>query len=185
MTTTINPVGHKYTREELLAGALELAASEGLSSLTFGRVAKHLGVSDRIVVYYFESKDVLITEIVMAMGLQLQETLAAAFETPSADHLEMVRAAWPVLSTGGSDAVFALFFEANGLAVAGREPYAGLVPMLVEAWIDWAATFIAGGDDHRRAEAETAVALVDGLLLLRLVAGADAADRAASRLGVT
>jgi hypothetical protein len=36
----------------------------------------------------------------------------------------------------------------------------------------------------QRAEAEAAVALIDGLLLLRLLAGPDAAASAARRLGV-
>lgn len=40
------------------------------------------------------------------------------------------------------DRIFALFFEANGLAVAGREPYRTLIPSLVDIWIDWAAQFI-------------------------------------------
>ncbi len=178
-------MGHKYTKDELLAGALELAFDDGLSQLTFGRVAKHLGVSDRVVVYYFESKDVLVSEVVLAMGVHLQAMLGAAFETPAADHVELVRHAWPVLSSGEPDATFALFFEANGLAVAGREPYATLVPQLVEIWIEWAAGFVEGDDEYRRTEAETAVALVDGLLLLRLLVGADAATRAAARLGIS
>ncbi|MEL6891159.1 MAG: TetR/AcrR family transcriptional regulator [Actinomycetota bacterium] len=177
-------MGHKYTKDELLVGALAVASTDGLSQVTFGRVARHLGVSDRVVVYYFESKDVLITEVVLAMGAELQQSLASAFDTPAADHVELTRAAWPLLSSGRSDDVFALFFEANGLAVAGREPYATLVPQLVAAWIEWAAGFVEGDDDHRRAEAETAVAVIDGLLLLRLLVGPDAADRAARRFGI-
>ena len=41
--------------------------------------------------YYFPTKDALITEVVMSMGLQLQETLGEAFSTPAADHLELAR----------------------------------------------------------------------------------------------
>lgn len=177
-------MGHKYSRDDLLAGALELAVAEGLSGLTFGRVANHVGASDRVVVYYFETKDVLISEVVTAMAQRLQDTLATAFERPAADHLGLVRSAWPLLTTDEADTVFALFFEANGLAAAGREPYASLVPGLVQAWLDWVTSVIEGDPEHRRAEAEAAVALVDGLVLLRLVAGGEAADRAARRLGV-
>jgi len=84
-----------------------------------------------------------------------------------------------------ADPVFALFFEANGLAAAGRQPYRALVPQLVEAWISWAAAFFHGTALQRRTEAETAIALLDGLLLVRQLAGPEAADRAASRVGVT
>jgi len=80
--------------------------------------------------------------------------------------------------------VFALFFEANGLAAAGVEPYASFVPELVRSWIEWAAGFVSGTPARRRTEAEAAVALLDGLLLMRLLAGAEAGNRAAKRLGV-
>ena len=95
-----------------------------------------------------------------------------------------MRSAWPVLATKDADPFFALFFEANGLAAAGREPYRTLVPALVQAWIDWAATFVEGTAKQRRSEAEAAIALLDGTLLLRQLAGPAAADRAARKLGI-
>ena len=177
-------MGHRHTKEEILEGALAAALEEGLSQLTFGRLAKRLGINDRTVVYYFPTKDDLITEVVVAMGLRLQHTLADAFSKPAADHRELARAAWPALSRPAVDPIFALFFEANGLAAAGRAPYDTLVPQLIDAWIAWTMTFLKGSAKHRRAEAEAALALTDGLLLLRQLAGPAAANRAAARIGI-
>lgn len=177
-------MGHKYTKDEILRGAHATAMADGLSQLTFGRVAKRLGISDRIVVYYFPSKDDLAREVLLAVGHQLQQTLAPAFAVPATDHLALVRVAWPLLARPETDPVFALFFEANGLAVSGREPYRSLVPQLVQGWVTWAASLIQGTAAERRIEAETAIAMIDGLLLLRLLGGARAAGRAARRLGV-
>lgn len=177
-------MGPKYTKEQILDGALAAAIDEGLSQLTFGRLARRLGINDRIVVYYFPTKDDLVTEVITSVGLQLQATLAQAFAKPAADHLDLARKAWPILARSNVDPVFALFFEATGLAIAGREPYRSLLPQLVEAWIEWAAALIEGPPATRRAEAEAAVSLVDGLLLLRQIAGPDQANRAARRLGV-
>lgn len=176
-------MGHKHSKAEILEGALVAAFEDGLSQLTFGRVAKRLGISDRIVVYYFPSKDDLIGEVLQAMGTRLQATLAPAFTSPAADHLDLLRTAWPVLARADADPVFALFFEAGGLAATGREPFRTLVPALVEAWIEWAAALIRGPKPRRRAEAEAAIAVLDGLLLLRQLAGPVAADRAARRIG--
>jgi AcrR family transcriptional regulator len=177
-------VGHKYTKGQILDGALAAAFDDGLSQLTFGRLAKRLGISDRVIVYYFPSKDDLISEILVAMGLQLQATLAEAFTTPAPDHLELMRTAWPVVAAPEADRVFALFFEANGLATAGREPYRTVVPKLVAAWIEWAGTFVIGTPRHRLVEAQTAIAMIDGLLLLKQLQGSEAADQVAERLGI-
>ncbi len=177
-------MGHRHDKTEILAGALEVALSASLSELTFARVGERLGISDRTVVYYFPTKDDLIREVLMAMGIELQTALAAAFKSPADDHVELVRAAWGVLAQPDVDPLFALFFEANGLAVAGREPYKTVVPLLVETWITWSAQFLKGTTAQRRAHAEAAIAMVDGLLLLRQLAGPAAANRAARRFGV-
>ena len=177
-------MGYRHDKDEVLRGAVASAFADGLSQLTYGRVAKQLGISDRTVVYYFPTKDDLVGAVLVAMAVELQETLAPAFATPATDHQELLRAAWPVLAHPGADRVFALFFEANGLAAAGREPYLTLVTQLVETWITWTAGFLEGTPAQRRAEAETAIAVLDGLLLLRQLAGPDAADRAARRLGL-
>lgn len=177
-------MGHKHTREEILSGAVATAFDLGLSQITYGRVAKRLGISDRVVVYYFPSKDDLISNVLVCLGSQLQQNLAAAFVAPQTDHLALLRAAWPLLARPDVDPVFALFFEATGLAAAGREPFHSLVPQLVEAWIVWAAEVLDGTPRKRRTEAETAIAVLDGLLLLRQLAGPAAANRAARRLGI-
>jgi AcrR family transcriptional regulator len=174
----------RHSRDEILDGALRTALEGGLSQLTYGRVAKRLGINDRVVVYYFASKEELVGEVLVTVGLQLQATLAPAFERPAADHLELARRTWPVVATAEADPVFALFFEANGLAAAGRAPFDEVVPQLVAAWLDWAEQLIDGAPRRRRAEAEAAIALIDGLLLLRQLAGPEAAQRAAKRLGV-
>jgi len=90
-----------------------------------------------------------------------------------------------VLARDETDRIFALFFEANGLAATGRTPFDTIVPQLVEAWIAWLTLFLTGSERERRAEAEAAIAVIDGLILLRLLAGPVAAKRAAARLGVS
>lgn len=171
-------MGYRHTKEEILEGALAAASEDGLSRLTFGRLARRLGVSDRIIVYYFPSKDDLVGEVLLHLDGSLESALAPALSSPVADHVELVRAVWPVLARPEVDPVFALFFEAAGLAAAGIEPYCALVPGLVAHWVEWAAGFIVGSAAHRRTEAAAAIATLDGLLLVRRLAGAEVARRA-------
>ncbi|MFN0091960.1 MAG: TetR/AcrR family transcriptional regulator [Acidimicrobiales bacterium] len=175
-------MGHKHDRDAILSGALKAAMDDGLSQLTFGRLAKRLAISDRIIVYYFPSKDDLVGEVLTALGAQLQHTLGPAFSVAADDYLGLVRTAWPMLAQPEADPIFAMYFEALGLAAAKRQPYHALVPTLVETWIEWAAALIGGPPERGRTQAEAAIAVIDGLLLLRQTAGPAAADRAAGLL---
>jgi AcrR family transcriptional regulator len=177
-------MGYRYTKEQILDGALAAAFADGLSHLSFGRVAKHLGTSDRVVVYYFSSKEVLIREVLAALGVRLQSALAPAFSSSFSGRDDMLRAAWPIVATGEHDSIFALYFEASGLAASGNEPYRTLVSSLVHGWIEWTASFLKGSSAQRQREAAAAIAVLDGLLLLRQLAGAETADHAAAGLGI-
>lgn len=179
-----DPMGHKYTREHILGGAVELALAEGVGSLTFGRLAKRMGTSDRVVVYYFPSKTTLVSEVLVEIGNQLQAVLAKAFTEPAAGHRQLAKAAYGVLARDDTDAIFAVYFESCGLAAAGAQPFQDLAAALFEGWVGWLSGFFRGNPKQRRAEAEATLALIDGVLLMRQLAGAQAADRAAKALGM-
>lgn len=177
-------MGHRHDKGDILTEALAAAVEDGLSQLTFGRLAKRLDISDRTIVYYFPTKSDLTSEVLGAMGADLLAKLAAAIPASVADHVELMRSAWPVLSSAEVRPIYSLFLEAMALAAIGRDPYDEVVPQLVEGWIAWTAGLIDAPDDVARAEAEAGIALADGLMLLGNAVGDDAAERAARRLGL-
>ena len=172
-------MGYRHSKEEILEGAIDAVFDGGLNRLTFGSLAKRLGISDRIIVYYLPSKDDLIGEVLAAIGARLQVALAPALTSQVPDHVAFVQAVWPTLARPEVDPVFAVFFEASGLATAGVEPYRTMAPTLVEGWIAWAEVLIDGTPAFRKTEAAAAIAALDGLLLMRQLAGPEVADRGA------
>lgn len=56
------------TKERIIETSIDLIADEGYSSLTFGTIAKNLGVSKGLVSYHFSSKEALVTAILGCIG---------------------------------------------------------------------------------------------------------------------
>jgi AcrR family transcriptional regulator len=171
-------MGYVHSREQILDAAVEVVGAAGLAGLTFRSVSNRLGIPDRTVVYYFRSKDELVVAVLERVGEQLQDVLATALGDGPAGAAELLERLWPVLATPEGDAVFRLYFETVGLAVTGREPYRSASARLVTAWVSWVADRLTGEPGGRRERAAALVAVLDGLLLLRLLDGPDAADAA-------
>ena len=177
-------MGYRHSSDEILAAAIAVALEAGLEGLTFSKVGSHLDISDRTVVYYFPTKADLVTAVVGALGADMVGLFERAFGSRPLGPADMLKRAWPVLTTPTADRVFALYFQIMGLASAGQAPYVALGRDLVEGWVQWLTPRTLGSTSevrHRRALAT--VAQIDGLLLLRQVAGNDAADAAAREVG--
>ena len=174
----------RHAKDELLAAAVQVARDEGLRQLSFGRVAKRAGTNDRTVVYYFPTKDDLVSAVLGRTTTQLQELLAPALGQEASSDSVLLRRAWEVLSAPAAEAALRVYFESVGLAVQGREPYRSIAVQLVGAWTTWIAGCLTGDPATRVDRAHAVVATLDGLLLVRAVAGPGPADAAARGLGL-
>lgn len=171
-------MAQRHTREEMLAAAVAVTLEGGLSNLTFSKVAGRLGTSDRMVVYYFPSKDILIESVVGELAGGLFGVLDSAIGDGTHSAGEVLEMCWPVFASRRNDPVFRVFFELVGLASSRVEPYATLAPEILRAWADWLTPRMSGPADGRRAWAVAVMSQVDGLLLMRQTIGRRAADDA-------
>ena len=177
-------MGYKHRHEDILAAAVQASIEDGVGSVSYRRLAKRLGIPDRTIVYYFPTKEALIQAVLEAHASRLQVILLEAFGRPARDGVDLLRMAWPVMACPNADPVFRVFFEMTGLAVRGVAPFERLVPAAIEAWVVMLMPLLDVPEPERRAEAEATLAMLDGLLLWRQLMGPEAAERAATRLGI-
>src|ERR1700683_5358639 len=103
-------------RVELLERIVDYVIENGLSDLSLRPLADAVGSSARVLLYYFGSKDKLVTAVLMGAG-DRQRALFARLPRSAASYRETVQAAWRVLSAPQNESLFRSFFEVYGLAL--------------------------------------------------------------------
>lgn len=173
---------------ELTDGALDYVLDNGLVGLSLRPLAAALGTSDRMLLYYFGSKDRLVGAVLD----RAQQRLAASLEQPGpvpADLAALVDQLWSALCTPAAAGVTRLYLETCVLAVQDRDRWAQAPERLRGPWRAPLRTgLIAFGVAAEEADALTDLILdtFDGLALHRLTAKdpatVDAAAAAFSQL---
>lgn len=172
-------MGYKHDHDTLLTAAVGFVETNGLSRLTFGRLAKHMGIADRTLVYYFPTKADIITEVLEAISVRLLGRLAAAFGDESLPRIELLKQAWPVVTSTEAAPTFRVFLELGGLAASGVEPYAAIARAIFIGWHDWLTTLIDAPTPTRRSdEAAVFIAQIDGLMLMHMAGDPKMAEQA-------
>lgn len=171
--------GRPEQRAALLAGLVGHVLRAGVAELSLRPAAAAVGTSDRMLVYYFGSRDGLLRAVLAAVGERLQAGLAAGLPPARLAPEELVAAAWRALQDPAAEPVLAVYLEVAGLAARGREPYAAVAAEQAAAWMAWIADRVDAPAAQRADAAAGVLAVLDGLLLVRAVAGAPIADQAA------
>jgi len=121
-------------RTELLDRIVDYVMESGLADLSLRPLAKAVGSSPRVLLYYFGSKDDLITEILVRAGERQREMSAKLPKHPDS-YEQTMRAAWRLFSAPKQEPIYRLFFETYGLALQDRKRFARFLDHVVENWL--------------------------------------------------
>ena len=123
-------------REELVVGATMWVLEHGLAGMSLRPLAKALGTSDRMLVYYFGSKDGLVAAITEFAG----EQLVAAM--PTIDPARPPRSArawldqtWALFSDPGLRSGMEMLFELDSVAVRSAGPARDASAAVTARWL--------------------------------------------------
>jgi AcrR family transcriptional regulator len=154
-------------RSELLDAAVDYVCKYGVADLSLRPLAKSLDSSPRVLLYYFRSKEDLVTEILERAGNR-QRVLFEKLRTRHLGSVESCREIWRIMSEPSAEPIFRLWFEVYGLALQDRKRFARFIKRVVEPWIEFiSAPLVAAGaaKDDARAYATIVLAGFRGFLL--------------------
>ncbi len=185
MTPTSDPRERRRPgqRAAFLAGTVAYMLRRGVATLSLRPLAAELGTSDRMLLYYFDTREHLLAAALEEVGRQLRAALDEALPATPVPPAQLVRQAWTVLQAEEAEPHMRLYLEIGGLTARGQEPFAAAGGAAARAWLRWVAERLDVAPQQRHAAAAGVLGVLDGLLLLRFVVDRDHADAAAGWLG--
>ncbi|MEX2333728.1 MAG: TetR/AcrR family transcriptional regulator, partial [Pseudohongiella sp.] len=153
-------------RTEIIAILAGHFLSSGLADTGLRRLAELTGTSDRMLLYYFDNKDELVSAVLAHVGAELAQTLndvAGPGPLSPAQALEML---WRTARQGEFADHLRLFLDISSLANRGNEPYRTIATQLTGGWIAWMSAMLDYPEHDREALAALILATVDGQVVL-------------------
>lgn len=80
------------TRDRIIGASVDLFGVKGVDAVSLDEIARHVGVRKQTVLYWFESKDVLVDGVLEAVAAELFVVIDAAVRAAPDDPLERVDA---------------------------------------------------------------------------------------------
>jgi AcrR family transcriptional regulator len=129
---------------QLLDAIVEYLVKHGVAELSLRPLAKAVGSSPRVLLYYFGSKEELVVKALARLRERQRSTFSrmreAKYEQPS----DACRAMWQQMSAPQSELLFKFFFETYALALRNPKPYAHFLKTTVEDWLQFVAAPLIG-----------------------------------------
>jgi AcrR family transcriptional regulator len=170
-------LGRDTERQRLLELVTDECLARGISSLSLRALANAAGSNNRMLLYYFGSKERLLVAATAnaARRFPLLTEALSVLRQPGLDLETRLFRTWEGIVAEGNEPFLRLFFEVVGLAGRQPERYAEFQRNLVEDWPSQVASaFAAEGlpASDAREMADQLVALWRGLQI-ELLSGAD------------
>jgi AcrR family transcriptional regulator len=173
------------TRQRYLEAVVDCVLQAGRTDLPLVAMAKAAGTSDRMLVYYFKTREALLAEVAQSIRLRRRRRLAQVMaaipnsETPA----EGIRSVLGWVTADENAADIRLFYDTVVAGFHETEPFAGFAAGAIEDWVAESATAAracGAGDDDAVVFGTLLAAAAQALAADRLTTGDD--DRVAACL---
>lgn len=156
MARTANP----KRPEALLDAIVEYLVTHGVADVSLRPLARAVGSSPRVLLYYFGSKEELLTLALARLRERQRASFARLKQAGAEDPIEVCRAVWRQLAAPQTQPLFRLFFHAYSMGLQQPQRFADFLHHAIEDWLEFlAAPRLAAGASPAASRAYATVVL--------------------------
>jgi AcrR family transcriptional regulator len=122
---------------ELLDAIVGYLVKNGVADLSLRPLAKAVGSSPRVLLYYFGSKEALVVRALLRLREQQRAAFGGLREAKYEQPSDACRAIWKQMSAPQSELLFKFFFETYALALRHRRRFGDFLNSAVEDWLEF------------------------------------------------
>lgn len=129
------------TRQRILDAAVDLFGTRGVDAVSLDEIARDVGVRKQTVLYWFESKDVLVDAVLEEVAAELLVVIDAAIRAAADDPLDRVDAVVRAVFRPAvrRPALLGLVREVSRLPAPHAERLRALIQPMVDRCVDYLA----------------------------------------------
>jgi len=138
----------------------------GLSDTGLRRLAEVAGTSDRMLLYYFENKDELLSAVLTNIAGGLSASLTQVFGTTPLSADTVLEKLWVAAKSDAFKPHLRLWLDLAAHANRGDPLLLSIAQQISTGWINWMASLLDVPEANKDATAALILAAVDGQLVL-------------------
>lgn len=142
--------------EKLQDAIVQYLTRHGLADLSLRPLAKAVGSSPRVLLYYFGSKEKMVVKVLAEVR---QRQRASYDQIQAASWAEACWTVWKRMSGSDSEPLFRLFFEAYGIALRHPQIYKTFLRNTIEDWLQFVGDPLCR-EGYKRREARAFATIV-------------------------
>lgn len=170
-------------RAGLIAALADHVIAQGLGQTSLRRMARAVGTSDRMLLYYFSDKEALLTAVLTEVANRLAAALDRAIPAlPTRSPADLMQAMATISGQGVLAPYLKIWTEMMVAAAADQAPFAALVEAIGAQFLSWIRLRLDPAWHDQPGLAALLMAVLDGATLLRPLNGGTHAQAALAQM---
>jgi AcrR family transcriptional regulator len=155
-------------RQELVEGTVSYLLERGLVGLSLRPLAKALGTSDRMLLYYFSNRDEIIENALMCIGAHIQGLFRSVLPETGASPMQAVQAVIHEMGNPVTRSHLQVWVEILALASRGDAICERVADSVTSGWSDSLCALLSVPPRQAAGATAAVIGLVGGMIVFQL-----------------